>query len=97
MRPYHVSSVRVDDDYLRLVANGVEYWVRMDRIATYSDRLLKASREQRARYEVSTTGIHWPDVGEDLSIRGLIRDAEKAIETSRKAKEPRRETSPTTS
>ena len=80
MRPYRVSSVRVDDDYLRVVVNDVEYWVSMARIATYSDRLLKATREQREKYEVSTTGIHWPALDEDLSIKGLIRDAEKAVE-----------------
>ena len=80
MRPYHVSAVRVDDDYLRVVVNDVEYWVSMARIATYSDRLLKATREQREKYEVSTTGIHWPALDEDLSIKGLIRDAEKVVE-----------------
>jgi len=80
MRPYRVSSVRVDDDYLRVVVNDVEYWVSMARIATYSDRLLKATREQREKYEVSTTGIHWPALDEDLSINGLIRDAEKVVE-----------------
>ena len=80
MRPYRVSSVRVDDDYLRVVVNDVEYWLSMARIATYSDRLLKATREQREKYEVSTTGIHWPALDEDLSINGLIRDAEKVVE-----------------
>ena len=80
MRPYRVSSVRVDDDYLRVVVNDVEYWLSMAKIATYSDRLLKATREQREKYEVSTTGIHWPALDEDLSINGLIRDAEKVVE-----------------
>ena len=80
MRPYRVSSVRVDDDYLRVVVNDVEYWLSMAKIATYSDRLLKATREQREKYEVSTTGIHWPALDEDLSIKGLIRDAEKVVE-----------------
>ena len=80
MRPYRVSSVRVDDDYLRVVVNDVEYWLSMAKIATYSDRLLKATREQREKYEVSTTGIHWPALDEDLFINGLIRDAEKVVE-----------------
>lgn len=79
MQPYHVSTVQVDDDYLRVVVNDVEYRVSLDRIATYSDRLRQATREQRARYEVSATGIHWPDLDEDLSIKGLIRDAETAV------------------
>jgi hypothetical protein len=79
MQPYRVTAVQVDDDCLRVVVNGVEYRVSMDHIATYSDRLRQATREQRARYEVSTTGIHWPDVDEDLSIKGLICDAEIAV------------------
>lgn len=79
MHPYRVSTVQVDDDYLRVVVNDVEYPVSMDRIATYSDRLRQATRVQRARYEVSATGIHWPELDEDPSCRGLIHDAEKAV------------------
>ena len=38
-------------------------------------RLLKASPEQRAQYELLGEGeyIHWPQVDEDLSVRGLLR------------------------
>ena len=38
-------------------------------------RLRDATAEQRARYEIfgRGTGIHWPLVDEDLSIRGLLR------------------------
>ena len=36
-------------------------------------RLLNASPEQRAHYEISPFGVHWPDVDEDLSVRGLIK------------------------
>jgi uncharacterized protein involved in type VI secretion and phage assembly len=79
VQPYRVSSVSVDDDYLRIVVDGVEYSVSMDVIADYSDRLRLATPEQRRRYEISATGIHWPEIDEDLSIRGLIRDAEKAV------------------
>ncbi len=40
-------------------------------------RLLHASMQQRARWEVSVAGlgIHWPDVDEDLSIAGLLAGA----------------------
>ena len=37
-------------------------------------RLLHASAEQRARWELigTGTGIHWPDVDENLSVEGLL-------------------------
>jgi hypothetical protein len=40
----------------------------------WSWRLSAATPEQRARYELNGdgTGIHWPDVDEDLSVRGLL-------------------------
>jgi hypothetical protein len=36
-------------------------------------RLLKASVAERERYELMATGIHWPDVDEDLSIAGMLK------------------------
>jgi len=38
-------------------------------------RLLAASPEQRAKWQVSGGGygIHWPDIDEDLSTEGLLR------------------------
>jgi hypothetical protein len=43
------------------------------RAYSISDRLLNASPEQRANYEVSPFGygIHWPDIEEDLAIDPL--------------------------
>jgi len=40
-------------------------------------RLLDASPEQRQNWRVSAAGygIHWPDLGEDLSTAGLLRGA----------------------
>ncbi|MCP4249860.1 MAG: DUF2442 domain-containing protein [bacterium] len=37
-------------------------------------RLLHTTREQRANWQtcVGGYGIHWPDVDEDLSTRGLL-------------------------
>ncbi len=46
------------------------------RIATPLDwypRLVKASPEQRAHYEIMPMGIHWPDVDEGLSIAGMLK------------------------
>ncbi len=40
-------------------------------------RLLHATPEQRQNWQISSGGfgIHWPDVGEDLSTEGLLRGA----------------------
>ena len=41
----------------------------------YYPRLLKATTEQRAGWEVAGAGyaIHWPEIDEDLSTKGLLR------------------------
>ena len=38
-------------------------------------RLLHASAEQRARWEImgGGFGLHWPDLDEDLSVEGMLR------------------------
>jgi len=38
-------------------------------------RLVNASAEQRSQYELLADGeyIHWPQVDEDLSVKGLLR------------------------
>lgn len=40
-------------------------------------RLLHASAEQRAKWELAGAGfgIHWPEIDEDLSTDGLLRGA----------------------
>ena len=40
-------------------------------------RLLRATAEQRAKWEKAGSGygIHWPDIDEDLSTEGLLRGA----------------------
>ncbi len=40
-------------------------------------KLAEASDEERSNIELSPMGLHWPDLDEDLSIRGLIRDHAK--------------------
>jgi len=35
--------------------------------------LLDATPEQQAIVELSLSGIHWPDLDEDLSIAGMLR------------------------
>jgi hypothetical protein len=40
----------------------------------WSWRLSEATAGQRARYEIIGlgTGIHWPDVDEDIAVRGML-------------------------
>ena len=40
--------------------------------------LLKASPEQRAKYEIGGggTSLHWPELDEDLSVAGLMAGAD---------------------
>ncbi|MBH3171292.1 DUF2442 domain-containing protein [Serratia marcescens] len=36
-------------------------------------RLLNATEEQRAGYELSARGIHWDALDEDVSVEGLLK------------------------
>jgi len=65
-----------DDELVVVLADG-------RRLATplaWFPRLLSATPEQRARFELlgDGAGIHWPDVDEDLSAEGLLRGAASA-------------------
>ena len=39
-------------------------------------KLIKASKKALSKYELvgKGTGVHWPDLDEDLSLKGMIRD-----------------------
>jgi len=56
---------------MHLRVDGRDYQID---IAGESERLRSATQKQRENFELSPAGygIHWPDVGEDLSIDGLI-------------------------
>ena len=43
----------------------------------WSWRLSDATPEQRAHYEIfgDGTGIRWPDIDEDISVRGMLEGA----------------------
>ena len=38
-------------------------------------RLVNATPAQRASYELSPFGVHWPEIDEDLSVEGMLRGA----------------------
>jgi len=69
------KSVRLAPDGLIFV-ELVDGRVIAARYDTFS-RLKKASDKQRTNWRLigDGVGIHWPDVDEDLSTEGLLRDA----------------------
>jgi Protein of unknown function (DUF2442) len=63
------NSVRFDED---------SFWVELSDGRTlgvplaWFPRLLRGSPAQRARVSISTRGLHWEDLNEDISIEGLL-------------------------
>ena len=47
----------------RMIATPLEWY----------PQLTSASPEQRENYELSLSGIYWPDLDEDLSVAGMLR------------------------
>ena len=70
-KAHDVQNVAIEGAMIRLRVDGKDYEID---ITKASNRLARATAEQRANFEVSPAGygIHWPDVDEDLSIDGLI-------------------------
>jgi len=67
-----VKDVRVTDENLEVLLRDGR---KISAPLTWFPRLLAASVEDRAVWEVSAAGhgIHWPKLDEDLSIGGLLR------------------------
>jgi hypothetical protein len=61
-------------DILLIVLNTGS--VLQEKLSKYS-RLKNASAETLMKYELigKGTGIHWPELDEDLSLKGFLRDA----------------------
>jgi len=70
-KAHDVQTVTFSGPTMILQVDGKQYEVDITR---QSERLAKATQQQRENFEVSPAGygIHWPDVDEDLSIDGLI-------------------------
>lgn len=63
-----VQATCTDTELIVTLANG-------QKIVTplwWYPRLLQAAPQQRARYELSPFGVHWPDIDEDLSIEAML-------------------------
>lgn len=64
-------AVEITDDVITArLADGRTISVPL----AWSWRLADATSAQRARYELlgAGTGIHWPEVDEDISVRGML-------------------------
>lgn len=66
-----VASVRFQDDMLFFV---LEDGRQLGLPIAWSERLAKASPEQRANWELNGdgVGVHWPEIDEDLSAPGVV-------------------------
>jgi len=67
-----IQSVSVSDDSISAqLLDGRTISVPL----AWSWRLSEATPEQRSRFEIigSGSGIHWPDVDEDISVEGMLR------------------------
>lgn len=66
-----VRDVRVtEDEITAFLADGRTISVPL----AWSWRLSEATPEQRGNYRIigNGQGIHWPDVDEDISVRGML-------------------------
>jgi len=63
-------GVRIGDGMLRVqLQDGREIATPLE----WYPSLAAATPEQQANVELGISGIHWPDLGEDLSIAGMLR------------------------
>ncbi len=77
------TSVRFDDNTMWVdLTDGRTLGVPL----AWFPRLLNATSAQRARVELSRTGMHWEELDEDISIAGLLagrgdmtRQTERAV------------------
>ena len=62
-------AVRFDDDSFGVdLEDGRTLGVPL----VWFPRLLHATPEQRAKVELSSVGLHWDEIDEDISIAGLL-------------------------
>ena len=66
MEPIHAACT--DTELTVTLANGQKVVTPL----WWYPRLLAATAGQRANYELSPFGVHWPEVDEDLSVEGML-------------------------
>lgn len=63
-----VQATCTDAELIVTLANGQKVVTPL----WWYPRLLQATPAQRASYELSPFGVHWPEIDEDLSIEGML-------------------------
>jgi hypothetical protein len=64
-----LSAVFRDGQIIIAMGSGTE--IRFP--VAQNPRLAHGTADQLSRIEISPFGIHWPDLDEDLSFRGLLK------------------------
>lgn len=62
-----------------LTEDGQELWQSL----LWYSRLLYANDKERNNYRFSYSGIHWPDVDEDISFESFLYDSHEPVGVSR--------------
>ncbi len=63
------SAIYRDGQIIIVMESGTEFRFPV----AENPRLARGTAQQLRRIELSPYGIHWPDLDEDLSFRGLLR------------------------
>jgi hypothetical protein len=75
-----IKKLWFDDNKIFIYTDdGRELWQSL----LWYHRLQNATSEQRNNYNVSYSGIHWPDVDEDISFESFLYDNPEPIGISR--------------
>jgi hypothetical protein len=86
-KAYNITDIRFDDDYLIIMVDNQLIKLKL---ADISDKLAKATDQERKDYKISPSGygIHWRLLDEDLSVNGLLK-TNKAQHSSQTGGQPR--------
>jgi hypothetical protein len=68
-----------DSKIFILTGDGKELWQSL----LWYPRLQSATDEQRSNYNLSYSGLHWPDVDEDISFESFLYDSPEPSGISR--------------
>lgn len=68
-----ISSVKIEGEDLIIYTGQQSYKFK---IVDVSKRLSQASEIEKSNFQISPSGygIHWPQIDEDISLNGLLRN-----------------------
>ena len=71
LHKHKINSAKLEGEYLILDVDGQEQKWNINQISVI---LSNASESDRDNFKISPSGygIHWPNLDEDLSLRGLL-------------------------